>query len=141
MDGLFSPEIISTSNEHILRSNFLFMPKNISTLENNFLYRILTNENGFHVDSVNQVNCLLHEQHEIAELTDPNEGSLFHVICRNSKNQKFVRIIFFLFHRSQKYRTEILFSLLEIGQPTSLFIEQCWWRPERCRRKRKHAIA
>ncbi len=55
---------------------------------NNRLYKLLSNQSNYSNELLQQLNSLLHEEPDLIEFTHPNEGSYFHVICRNSNNQK-----------------------------------------------------
>ena len=52
------------------------------------LYRLLSNNENYSLDLVEKVNSLLHEQPELAELTDKSDGSFFHLVSRRCKGNE-----------------------------------------------------
>lgn len=53
----------------------------------NPLYQLLANQTNYSEELLEEVNTILHEQPELAQQSDPIEGSYFHLICRNSNDQ------------------------------------------------------
>ena len=61
---------------------------------NNRLYQLLINRSVYTIETLQELNSILHEEPELARLSHEVEGSYFHVICRNSNEQeKYFEII------------------------------------------------
>ena len=54
----------------------------------NRLYTLLANGLSYSDELLQQINFLLHEQPDLAEIIHPKQGSLFHTVCRNSNGQE-----------------------------------------------------
>jgi len=64
------------------------MPLRTDLFYNNRLYKLLSNSIIYSNELLQQLNLLLHEEPELVECSHPNEGSFFHIICRNSNGQE-----------------------------------------------------
>ncbi len=64
------------------------MPSRTDLFYNNRLYKLLSNSKIYSNELLQQLNLLLHEEPELVEYNHPNEGSFFHIICRNSNHQE-----------------------------------------------------
>jgi len=60
------------------------MPSRTDLFYGNSLYKLLSNSSIYSNELLQEFNFLLHEQPDLVEYNHPNEGSFFHVICRNS---------------------------------------------------------
>ena len=64
------------------------MPLRNDRFYNNPLYKLLSNQSIYSNELLQQINSLLHQQPDLAEISHRKEGSYFHIICRNSNNQE-----------------------------------------------------
>ena len=67
----------------------------------NRLYQLLADERSYSLERLEQLNVLLHEEPEMAEVTHPQQGSYFHLICQHSDEQEqYADIRLYLLNRS-----------------------------------------
>lgn len=52
------------------------------------LYQLLADERSYSLERLEQLNALLHEEPEMAEITHPQQGSYFHLICQHSDDRE-----------------------------------------------------
>jgi hypothetical protein len=54
----------------------------------NRLYQLLADERSYSFERLEQLNVLLHEEPELAEVIHPKQGSYFHLICQHSDDEE-----------------------------------------------------
>ena len=64
------------------------MPVKFDPFHRNRLYQLLADEGSYSLERLEQLNELLHEQPELAEITHPQQGSYFHLICQHANDQE-----------------------------------------------------
>jgi len=60
----------------------------VQSFKNNRLYELLISPSVYTIDNLNDINSILHEQPELASLTDPIHGSYFHILCQKTNEQE-----------------------------------------------------